>query len=639
MKTASLNNLKLKLIIAFTALTLLFAAFGAVSLKRAFADENLLESYNLTLSDDLTVNFYANEKVGAGAYIKVAIDGVEGEKTIYAEEDNAYKFSCTDLAPQLMSRTLTATLFNASDEEKGSAETTLAKYCKDLIDKGAAGNKLTDGKFEALKTLIVDLLSYGAEAQTYIKDGGEKCNAFLSEGDYSSLTGGTYALPSAASFTTTAVDDTTKLSVKPTTAQVFLDYNIVAKITFEVNGLTVDGVKATADGLTVEAKLSQKATDNENVTEYTAIVPLSVLDVSKQLSVTLLSAGKAVGWTVKGSVAGYLAKRNATEESDKTLAEKLYSYAKSAFAYANTLYIPSAETATYILEAENADMSGVTLNANYAFIKESSNASGGKYLQNFWAQNGTFTYSVYSETEAKASIFFYTAHSGSTFDVSSAFGLQWNGSTFTTTAETEKTSGYETFVKTYIATVSLEKGLNTLSLTKKSNFANLDYIAFDVNNPEYMYPVTIDSEENKTYTYEAENADLSTYSLPNWAINNGKTKVESSAGASGGKNLGCLSSSTGYIDFTIYSKVEGTVTLYLQVANGSGSTIALSNAFTMSWNQTAIATNATAESSSWTTWQKVELTTVSLKQGVNTFRITFKSTAPNLDCIYFEVKK
>lgn len=323
------------------ALALCFAACLTLGLSfsvPAHANENLIKEYNLTLSNDLSVNFYANEAVGENAYLTASVQGIDGEKTVKANADNAYKFTVTDLAPQLMSRKITVKLYNAAKELKGTNEITLSDYCKTLLDRGKEGNNMGKKEFKALSTLVVDLLNYGTAAQEY-KGYEATCNAFLSETGYTGFVGGEYTMPAASAFTATVADEATKANVKPTTAKLYLDYNVVAKIAFEVKDIAVDGVKALVGGREVTATVSSAIATTEGVTTYTASVPLSVLDIEKEVSVTLLSGEKEVGYTVKGSVSGYLATRAANEQAtDKTLASKLYAYAKSAAA---TLVTPS----------------------------------------------------------------------------------------------------------------------------------------------------------------------------------------------------------------------------------------------------------------------------------------------------------
>ena len=335
-----LKNLKFKLLCSLVLVFGVCLVFGTVFYVPATASENYIDSYSLTLSDDLSVNFFANESIGEDAYIVASVEGVDGKKTVYANVDNAYKFTVTDLAPQLMSRKISVTLFNANGEEKGSETITLSDYCKTLLDRGASGNNMGEKEFKSLSTLVVDLLNYGASAQDFVGDTTyAKCNAFLSTESYKSFAGGTYDMPGASSFNASVKDEATAANIKPTTAKLYLDYNVVAKISFEVKDLVIDGVKAVVGDSEVTATVSSVATQTEGVTAYTVSVPLSVLDIEKEISVTLLSQNKEVGYTVKGSVSGYLATRNANDEtSDKIIAAKLYSYAKSAAA---TLVTPT----------------------------------------------------------------------------------------------------------------------------------------------------------------------------------------------------------------------------------------------------------------------------------------------------------
>ncbi len=383
------KGLKSKLL---CALALCFAACLTLGLSfsvPAFAGENLIERYNLTLSSDLSVSFYANEKVGEKAYLTASVEGIDSEKTIYANADNAYKFTVTDLAPQLMSRKISVKLYNAANELKGSDEITLSDYCKTLLDNGADGNNMGEKEFKAMSTLVVDLLNYGTAAQEYKNDTiYAKSNVFLSEDAYNSFVAGEYTMPEASAFTATVADEETIANVKPTTAKLYLEYNVVAKIAFEVKDLAIDGVKAIVGGNEVAATVSSANATTEGVTAYTASIPLSVLDIEKEISVTLLSGEKEVGYTVTGSVSGYLATRAANEQAtDKTLATKLYSYAKSAAATlvtpSYTVTLAAGATGGELTFADGKTTADVTVGEALPELKEVKNFLG------FMKEDGT----------------------------------------------------------------------------------------------------------------------------------------------------------------------------------------------------------------------------------------------------------
>ncbi len=460
------------------ALALCFAACLTLGLSfsvPAHAEENLIKEYNLTLSNDLSVNFYANEAVGEKAYLTASVEGIDGEKTINANADNAYKFTVTDLAPQLMSRKITVKLYNAAKELKGSNEITLSDYCKTLLDRGKDGNEMGEKEFKALSTLVVDLLNYGAAAQEY-KGYEATCNAFLKGEAYSSFVAGEYTMPTASAFTATVADEGTKANVKPTTAKLYLDYNVVAKIAFEVKDIAVDGVKALVGGNTVTANVSATAT-TEGVTTYTASVPLSVLDIEKEVSVTLLSGGKEVGYTVKGSVSGYLSTRAANAEAtDKTLASKLYAYAKSAAATlvtpSYTVTLAAGATGGTLTFADGKTSADVTVGEALPALAEVNNFLG------FMNEDGTIysadTFKMPSEDVTLIPVI-NTDKYVTTGDGKLDYGRQGGGSYNAVSYSGTATDGGNAVVENEIARVfyvSSEGGTQNDSTGKNSSYRN-----------------------------------------------------------------------------------------------------------------------------------------------------------------------
>ena len=462
------------------ALALCFAACLTLGLSfsvPAYAEENLIK-YNLTLSNDLSVNFYANEAVGENAYITASVEGIDGEKTIYANAGNAYKFTVTDLAPQLMSRKITVKLYNAAKELKGSNEITLSSYCKTLLDGGKEGNNMGEKEFKALSTLVVDLLNYGAAAQEYKNDTKyTKSNAFLAEEGYKNFVAGEYTMPAPSAFTATVADEGTKASVKPTTAKLYLDYNVVAKIAFEVKDVAVDGVKALVGGNVVTATVSSAPATTEGVTTYTASVPLSVLDIEKEVSVTLLSGKKEVGYTVKGSVSGYLSTRAAnTEATDKTLASKLYAYAKSAAATlvtpSYTVTLAAGATGGTLTFADGKTSADVTVGEALPALAEANNFLG------FMNEDGTIysadTFKMPSENVTLIPVI-NTDEYVTTGDGKLDYGRQRGGSYNAVSYSGTATDGGNAVVENEIARVfyvSSEGGTQNDSTGKNSSYRN-----------------------------------------------------------------------------------------------------------------------------------------------------------------------
>ena len=490
------------------ALALVFAACLTLGLSfsvPAHAEENLIDKYNLTLSNDLSVNFYAKEAVGENAYLTASVEGIAGEKTIYANADNAYKFTVTDLAPQLMSRKITVKLYNAAKELKGTNEITLSDYCKTLLDRGAAGNEMGEKEFKALSTLVVDLLNYGAAAQEY-KGYEATCNTFLTGEAYKDYVAGEYTMPAPSAFTATVADEGTKVNVKPTTAKLYLDYNVVAKIAFEVKDIAVDGVKALVGGSAVSATVSSATATTAGVTTYTASIPLSVLDIEKEVSVTLLSGEKEVGYKVTGSVSGYLSTRAAnTEATDKTLASKLYAYAKSAAATlvtpSYTVTLAAGATGGTLTFADGKTSADVTVGEALPALAEVNNFLG------FMNEDGTIysadTFKMPSENVTLIPVI-NTDEYVTTGDGKLDYGRQGGGSYNAVSYSGTATDGGNAVVENEIARVfyvSSEGGTQNDSTGKNSSYRN--YAPYDrVAGGTYILTLTYKNLSDTTIAFD-----------------------------------------------------------------------------------------------------------------------------------------
>lgn len=172
-------------------------------------------------------------------------------------------------------------------------------------------------------------------------------------------------------------------------------------------------------------------------------------------------------------------------------------------------------------------------------------------------------------------------------------------------------------------------------LTKDTTEVVVSYGGAKVSVPVTVadkYLATIQTADHAKYTIEAEDTDLTTYALS--ATFAGKPKIESSGSM---KYLGNFSSSTGYVEYSIYSAVE--VPVEISFSGGVDRVVALATSGEYLWNGESITTTASFAKGSWTTMQTVVFGTANLKVGENTFRIYVKGTFPNLNSITFEVNK
>ena len=132
-------------------------------------DANLkFKNYSLSLASNIEMNFNVNESVLAGLtdpYVVVNCAGDETVLTDYTTENGVYTFKFNKIYPQLLGEDVTAVL-HAKD---GIVDHYSAPYTKSV--KGYCNNqfsRLDHAQWAKFHTLLVNLLNYGANAQTYV---------------------------------------------------------------------------------------------------------------------------------------------------------------------------------------------------------------------------------------------------------------------------------------------------------------------------------------------------------------------------------------------------------------------------------------------------------------------------------------
>ena len=125
-----------------------------------------ITNVSLVLQDNLAINFVApKEPFDTGGYgTPYAVFNVNGnEKTVQGKLDGSnYVFTCNNIAPQMIGDKIGITVYAMKGEQKvkgGAGSYAVKDYCDYVLEHMSSDAKLV--------TLIVDLLNYGAAAQTY----------------------------------------------------------------------------------------------------------------------------------------------------------------------------------------------------------------------------------------------------------------------------------------------------------------------------------------------------------------------------------------------------------------------------------------------------------------------------------------
>ncbi len=285
--------------------------------------ETKITAAEVALGTSITVHYYATlNEDHAGAQMRFTVDGV---KTLVdgVKSGKEYVYSYTGIAPQALGENIKAELIVDGEVVATKDEYSVLQNCKNLLAKTAAELGVSDEKYAAMRTLIADLLEYGAAAQLYVN---HKTDALVNEGN-----------EGATAFEELDGDEWSKMPTVTTDAAVDLisaglHFNNTNKLyfRFEAADITEDNFKVTIDGN--EYTLGDfELTDNGYIlrTEDIAATELDHL-----FTIELIKNGETVQTLEYGVFAYVYNMQNNTSEAMATLAKTLYNYGVSADAYA-----------------------------------------------------------------------------------------------------------------------------------------------------------------------------------------------------------------------------------------------------------------------------------------------------------------
>lgn len=280
---------------------------------------------SLTLTNNLNVNFFAkieDDTVAPTVRFHVGSSDatVQGEK----QADGSYRFTCSAILPQKIGDRITAIL-TAKVGEHTVTETmhySVQEYCERMLAREDASPEL--------KTLLVDLLCYGAAAQEYA---GYSTDSLVT----ANLSANQLALRSPDR--TGEIDRENQTSgtasedYRWVSAALQLDSSLALRLRLEA---------ADTEGLTAEVTLNGRTSvydefDAAGGSFSLIFENIGITELNDSITLTLKRNGEAVGEQLTVSVAAYI---KGLLEDEGTLAEvrelvrALWGYSQSASAYA-----------------------------------------------------------------------------------------------------------------------------------------------------------------------------------------------------------------------------------------------------------------------------------------------------------------
>jgi hypothetical protein len=291
-----------------------------------------LNSASLSLSDSLSVKYKVKKTTldcpaYSNPYVVFEMNNRRTVVTDYTEEGDYYVFSFANIAPHLMNDTIEATLHLdiLGEAYAGNVQTySVATYCYRTLTSYSAD------EHAELRTLLVDLLNYGAASQTYVGyKTGELVNADLTDAQRAWGTSDDRTLTTHKDVNYVVREDAT---VSYTGAGLSLRDSIA--IRFKINAQDVTGLSAKV--ISSIGVLNIPASQFEQTTGgyYFYFDYLTAAQIGEAVYITIYDGETPVSNTFSYSVESYAySKQNDADEKFSALVLAMVRYGDAAKAY------------------------------------------------------------------------------------------------------------------------------------------------------------------------------------------------------------------------------------------------------------------------------------------------------------------
>lgn len=304
-------------------------AFGVPS---ALANTNTLGSYkslSLSLNEDIIMCYYFDVSEGVSE-LKAEFTH-NGKTKVVSEYDmvgSDFVFKFDGVIPQCIGTPVDVTLkgaYNGTENvviaEKNGL--TVKDYCTQALATDKSVFDYSEQKYAAMRTLIADLLDYGAESQKYVGVNTDLVNEGLTEA------GSVYTAPLADD---TAFAGTVSQEVDWVSAALRLDYKIAVVLKFGATDTENLIVKINKEnGSSKEFTADDFVSRGNNIYEI-AYYGVSVTEFNKTIVASFEKDGEPVGRTLTYSVRSYVYKTDG-DAAVGSLVKSIYNYGKSAYAF------------------------------------------------------------------------------------------------------------------------------------------------------------------------------------------------------------------------------------------------------------------------------------------------------------------
>ena len=542
-----------KLIACFILAVMLFLSFGGVSgennVVKVKAAEKYFSEMSVNLSENISVKYYVSATLPENAYMVASMTDGNGEvvKSVrideYTTERDKKVFVYRGVAPQFIGQKIKAVLYDGNGTQLESLEKSASQYLTEVIGNGAAGNKMGNEKFSALKALVANMYDYAKEAQNYYKANGGTYELNDLGEDIAALGLPTqaYGLPALGN-----VEKKENLGCKIKSASLYLDNDISLKTTADLNGQTASGVTAVADGVNLQADIIR----NDGICVAAVKIPAVLVDCS--IKITLSGENGQILTELTIRAADYIAAMNADANAGK-LIKSVWNYANAVKNYGEFKEVVAhASEATHIKTKEDSYIGA----SSYT----QSGRGNGKHVR--FLKDNAIEYAIIADGETENVTLsldcFKSSLAINNLSIFDMFDVTLNNTALTADENQQKVTlenwGNTALIK--IATVTLQKGLNYVRLTAKGDYVRAEFL-------EVSYSGNAKVQSAKTITFNAVDAQVikfaSTNDVPTSSLNGIITGAAYLGKFTSGSNVRL--NTADYIEYTF--ECDKDVTVYL----------------------------------------------------------------------------
>ena len=263
---------------------------------------------SLTIENSIAVNFIVacTDERYTNVRVDFNLDGRKSSPAPVMRDDGRMVFTFTDLTPAMMSEKIEARLyatFEGNEYLLKTVEYSIADYCYNMLSSP------THTANTAFRTLVVDLLNYGAEAQKYVNNRVDKLvNASLTA---TQKAWGTQTQPTYTSILSFSEDPAT---VKATWKGASLNLKDTVRVNYRFAAESVDNltVVITLGGRTYRYNSGSFVYDNG--TYLLTFSKIIASQLSEPIEATIYEGDTPVSKTVTYSVESYAASVERGEE-------------------------------------------------------------------------------------------------------------------------------------------------------------------------------------------------------------------------------------------------------------------------------------------------------------------------------------